>query len=102
MCCSKSGLGPSEPVNCYVLGYRDSGRSHARGRYLFGVVAAVLDRRDGLWVVTSAPRSAAGRRWWKADLQKDITDRLTKAGQTPQSVNCAEDLVGEVDKTTRY
>lgn len=37
----------------------------------------------------------------KADLQKDITDRLTKAGQTPQSVTCSEDLVGEVDKTTR-
>ncbi len=37
----------------------------------------------------------------KADLQKDITDRLAKAGQTPQSVTCGEDLVGEVDKTTR-
>ncbi len=37
----------------------------------------------------------------KADVQKDITDRLTKAGQTPQSVNCSEDLVGEVGKTTR-
>ena len=37
----------------------------------------------------------------KADLQKDITDRLTKAGQPPKSVTCAEDLVGEVDKITR-
>ena len=37
----------------------------------------------------------------KADLQKDITDRLTQAGETPQSVTCAEDLVGEVGKTTR-
>lgn len=37
----------------------------------------------------------------RADLEKDITDRLTEAGQTPQSVTCAEDLIGEVDKTTR-
>jgi len=37
----------------------------------------------------------------KADLEKDITDRLAKAGQTPQSVACAEDLIGEVGKTTR-
>jgi hypothetical protein len=37
----------------------------------------------------------------KADLQKDITDRLKQAGETPQSVTCSEDLVGEVDKTTR-
>ena len=37
----------------------------------------------------------------KADLEKDITNRLTEAKQTPQSVTCAEDLVGEVGKTTR-
>lgn len=37
----------------------------------------------------------------KADLQRDIVDRLTKAGQTPQSVTCADDLVGEVSRTTR-
>ena len=37
----------------------------------------------------------------KADLEKDITDRLTQADQPPQSVTCAEDLVGEVGKTTR-
>ena len=37
----------------------------------------------------------------KADLQKDITDRLTEAGQTPKSVTCSEDLIGELDKTTR-
>jgi hypothetical protein len=37
----------------------------------------------------------------KADLQKDITDRLKQAGETPQSVTCSEDLVGEVDKSTR-
>ena len=35
----------------------------------------------------------------KADLQKDITDRLTEAGQTPKSVTCSEDLIGELDKT---
>lgn len=37
----------------------------------------------------------------KADLQKDITDRLTKAGAKPESVTCKDDLQGEVGKTTR-
>jgi hypothetical protein len=36
----------------------------------------------------------------KVDLQKDISDRLTKAGEKPQSVTCQDDLVGEVGKTT--
>jgi hypothetical protein len=34
-------------------------------------------------------------------LQTDIADRLTKAGEQPQSVTCKEDLVGEVGKTAR-
>lgn len=33
------------------------------------------------------------------DLQKDLTDRLTKAGSPPQSVTCGSDLVAEVGKT---
>ena len=37
----------------------------------------------------------------KDDLQKDIADRLTKAGEQPESVTCKEDLAGEVGKTTR-
>ena len=37
----------------------------------------------------------------KDALQKDITDRLAKAGEKPESVTCSEDLVGEVGKTTR-
>jgi hypothetical protein len=37
----------------------------------------------------------------KEDLQKDISDRLSKAGEPPQSVTCRSDLVGEVGKTTR-
>src|ERR1700761_1007501 len=36
----------------------------------------------------------------KDALQTDIADRLAKAGEQPQSVTCAEDLVGEVGKTT--
>lgn len=36
-----------------------------------------------------------------ADLQKDLTDRLTKAGNPPKSVTCAEDLTGEVGKTAK-
>jgi hypothetical protein len=37
----------------------------------------------------------------KADLQKDISNRVAEAGQVAQSVTCPEDLVGEVGKTTR-
>jgi hypothetical protein len=37
----------------------------------------------------------------KADLQTDISDRLDKAGQKPQSVTCTADLEGVVGKTTR-
>lgn len=33
------------------------------------------------------------------DLQKNLTDRLTQAGNAPQSVTCQGDLVGEVGKT---
>lgn len=37
----------------------------------------------------------------KDALQKDIADRLTEAGEQPESVTCKEDLVGEVGRTTR-
>ena len=37
----------------------------------------------------------------KGALQTDIADRLTKAGEQPESVTCKEDLVGEVGKTAR-
>jgi Domain of unknown function (DUF4333) len=37
----------------------------------------------------------------KADLQGAISDRLQKAGQKPESVNCSADLEGVVGKTTR-
>ena len=36
----------------------------------------------------------------KDALQKDITDKVTKAGATPKSVVCNGDLVGDVGKTT--
>lgn len=34
-----------------------------------------------------------------ADLQKDLSDRLSSAGMTVKSVTCKDDLVGEVGKT---
>jgi hypothetical protein len=37
----------------------------------------------------------------KEDLQKDISRRVTNAGQTPQSVTCPDDLVGEPGQSTR-
>ena len=35
----------------------------------------------------------------KADLQKDISERLEKAGKKPKSVECKDDLKGEVGKS---
>lgn len=37
----------------------------------------------------------------KEDLQKDISQRLTAAGQAPQSVTCQGDLTGALGQTTR-
>ena len=37
----------------------------------------------------------------KGALQRDIAERLTKAGERPESVTCTQDLVGEVGKTAR-
>jgi hypothetical protein len=37
----------------------------------------------------------------KEDLQSEIADRLTKAGEQPRSVTCKEDLVGEIGRTAR-
>ena len=37
----------------------------------------------------------------KADLQKDISQRLTAAGQTPQSVTCQDDLIGQLGQSVR-
>ncbi|WP_319433634.1 DUF4333 domain-containing protein [Mycobacterium sp. RTGN5] len=37
----------------------------------------------------------------KTDLEKDISQRLEKAGEKPQTVTCKDDLKGEVGKTTR-
>ena len=34
-----------------------------------------------------------------SDLQKELTDKLTAAGNAPQSVTCKQDLVGEAGKT---
>jgi hypothetical protein len=34
-------------------------------------------------------------------LQGEITERLTAAGERPQSVTCREDLIGEVGRTAR-
>jgi hypothetical protein len=36
-----------------------------------------------------------------AELQTNLTERLTAAGSPPQSVTCKSDLVGEVGKTSR-
>ena len=57
-------------------------------------VCAVLSGCTFSAGVNSAPAVS------KDALQKDIADRLTKAGEKPASVTCSQDLVGEVGKTT--
>ncbi len=37
----------------------------------------------------------------KSALQSDISERLSKLGESPESVTCKDDLVGEVGKTAR-
>ncbi|KAA0111732.1 DUF4333 domain-containing protein [Mycolicibacterium sp. P1-5] len=37
----------------------------------------------------------------RTDLEKDITQRLQKAGEKPQTVTCKENLAGQVGRTTR-
>ncbi len=59
------------------------------------IVCAVLSGCTFSAGVNSTPTVA------KDALQKDIADRLTKAGEQPESVTCSEDLAGEVGKTTR-
>lgn len=60
-----------------------------------GLLGAGLSGCSGsVKVETNSTPSVSG-----ADLQTDLTDRLTKAGNPPQSVTCPGDLVGEVGKT---
>ena len=66
-----------------------------------GVIALVCAGVPGCGGSVSVHTGTAHPSWPRLTLQNDITDRLTEAEQTPQSVTCAEDLVGEVGKTTR-
>lgn len=61
----------------------------------FGLLGGGLTGCSGsVKVETKSTPSASA-----STLQKDLTDRLTQAGNPPQSVTCAQDLVGEVGKT---
>lgn len=61
----------------------------------FGLLGGGLTGCSGsVKVETKSTPSASA-----SDLQKDLTDRLTQAGNPPQSVTCTQDLVGEVGKT---
>ena len=66
-----------------------------------GVIALVCAGVPGCSGSVSVHTGTAPPVVAKADLENDIANRLTEAKQTPQSVTCAEDLVGEVGKTTR-
>lgn len=64
-------------------------------RTIFTIVSGAAIACLAVSGCASGPPSVA-----KADLQNDITDRLVKAGEKPESVVCADDLVGIVDKST--
>ncbi|HOB48613.1 MAG TPA: DUF4333 domain-containing protein [Mycobacterium sp.] len=61
----------------------------------FGLLGAGLTGCSGSVEVKTGKTPSASA----ADLQKDLTERLTKAGNAPQSVTCRQDLVGEKGKT---
>ncbi len=63
-----------------------------------GAVAVAVTVATGCSVnvgVNTKPRVA------KEDLATDISERLAKAGETPKSVSCKDDLPGEVGQITR-
>jgi len=66
-----------------------------RARLIIAGAALAAATLAGCSVSIGTPTVAA------ADLQNDISARLEKAGQKPQSVKCAADLKGEVGQTTR-
>ncbi len=65
-----------------------------------GATVAVLALTGGALAGCSFNFSAGKPVVAKADLQKDISERLEKVGQKPESVTCKDDLEGEVGKTT--
>lgn len=61
----------------------------------FGLLGAGLTGCSGSFSVgTKSTPAVSG-----PDLQKELTDKLTAAGNAPQSVTCKQDLPGEVGKT---
>ncbi len=70
-------------------------------RTKFGTVVAALTLAGGALAGCSFSIGSGTPVVAKADLQKDISDRLDQAGAKAESVTCKDDLVGEVGKTTR-
>ena len=64
-------------------------------------VAAACGAASGCTINVGTHTAPATAEVSKADLQKDISNRVAETGQVAQSVTCPEDLVGEVGKTTR-
>jgi Domain of unknown function (DUF4333) len=63
-------------------------------RGLVNVIGAALLAGTALAGCSSGPPVVA-----KADLEGDISNRLSEAGEPPQSVTCISDLEGVIDKT---
>ena len=62
------------------------------------IASAVL---SGCTITLDQPNQSNTAKVSKGDLQMDILQRLITAGQTPQSVTCQSDLVGQLGQSTR-
>jgi hypothetical protein len=62
-------------------------------------VAAACSAVSGCTITFGHPNQ--GPKVSKDDLQKDISQRLSNAGQSPQSVTCPNDLVGQLGQSVR-
>src|ERR1700677_4146999 len=69
---------------------------------LTGVTLLTFSMMSGWRIGLTHPvQSNSSPKVSKADLEKDISQRLTAAGQVPLSVSCLADLVGTLGQSTR-
>src|SRR6478672_8870759 len=103
-CCGTASIDPPKPVPATYAGADEGGNISEVGvRRVIAAVgaAAACAAAAGCTINVGTHTAPATAEVSKADLQKDISNRVAEAGQVAQSVTCPEDLVGEVGKTTR-
>jgi hypothetical protein len=77
-------------------------RTVLAGRVIAGLGAVLVGvAASGCTINIGTGSAPAAARVAQADLERDISDRVTKAGSTPQSVSCPGDLLGAVGTSIR-